>query len=115
LIREKTLGVKLYIGVDTFGLPHVMFVSMANVTDCEGVVTMIGYVVSHLSKGQTVLVDGSYTGEVFVNSVKGLIGVAVEVVTRSELHKFVVLPKRWVVECSFGWLGDYRLLWKNCE
>ncbi|MDR2699390.1 MAG: hypothetical protein LBC12_00985 [Nitrososphaerota archaeon] len=33
------------IGVDTFGLPHVMFVSTANVTDCEGAVTMIGYAV----------------------------------------------------------------------
>ncbi|MDR1932501.1 MAG: transposase, partial [Spirochaetales bacterium] len=32
-----------------------------------------------------------------------------------ELHKFVVLPKRWVVERSFGWLDKARRLWKNCE
>ncbi|MDR2699790.1 MAG: transposase [Nitrososphaerota archaeon] len=31
------------------------------------------------------------------------------------MHKFVVLPKRWIVERSFGWLEDYRLLWKICE
>ena len=30
-----------------------------------------------------------------------------------ELYKLVVLPKRWIVERSFGWLEDYRLLWKN--
>ena len=76
---------------------------------------MIGYAASCLSKCLKVLVDGGYTGENFANSVKKLIGAAVEVVKRNELHKFVVLPKRWVVERSFGWLEDYRLLWKNCE
>ncbi|MGL9702825.1 MAG: transposase, partial [Wolbachia sp.] len=34
---------------------------------------------------------------------------------RSELHTFVVLPKRWVVERSFAWLEKCRRLWKNCE
>ena len=64
---------------------------------------------------QKVLVDGGYTGENFANSIKELIGAEVEVVKRNELHKFAVLPKRWIVERSFGWLEDYRLLWKNCE
>ena len=39
----------------------------------------------------------------------------VEVVKRNELHTFAVLPKRWVVERSFGWLEKSRRLWKNCE
>ena len=34
---------------------------------------------------------------------------------RSKLHKFAVIPKRWVVERSFGWLEKCRRLWKNCE
>ena len=51
----------------------------------------------------------------FTSRVKYLIGADVEVIKRSELHKFVVLPKRWIVERSFGWLEDYRLLWENCE
>ena len=38
-----------------------------------------------------------------------------EVVKRNELHTFVVLPKRWVVERSFAWLEKCRRLWKNCE
>ena len=92
-----------------------MFVSTANVTDRDGAITMIGYAAPHLSKCLKVLVDGGYTGEAFANSVKNLIGADVEVVKRNELHKFAVLPKRWIVERSFGWLEDYRLLWKNCE
>ena len=76
---------------------------------------MIGYAAPNLSKCLKVLVDGGYTGENFSNSVKHLIGAEVEVVKRNELHKFAVLPKRWIVERSFAWLEDYRLLWKNCE
>jgi transposase len=92
-----------------------MFVSTADITDRNGAISMIGCAAPCLSKCQTVLVDGGYTGEDFANGVEKLIGADVEVVKRNELHKFAVLPKRWIVERSFGWLEDYRLLWKNCE
>ncbi|MHB9291168.1 putative IS5 family transposase ISCaa8 [Hollandina sp. SP2] len=62
-----------------------------------------------------VLWDGGYSGENFAGAVKVLIGAEGEVVKRNELHTFVVLPKRWVVERSFGWLEKFRRLWKNCE
>jgi len=35
---------------------------------------------------------------------------AIEVVKRSEPHTFKVLPRRWVVERTFGWLGRFRRL-----
>ncbi|MDE5067022.1 transposase, partial [Wolbachia endosymbiont of Drosophila leontia] len=47
--------------------------------------------------------------------IKATIGATVEVIKRSELHSFIVLPKRWVVERSFAWLEKCRRLWKNCE
>ena len=92
-----------------------MFVTAADVIDRNGTILMIGYAASCLTKCIKVLVDGGYTGEIFANTVKKLIGADVEVVKRNELHKFAILPKRWIVERSFGWLEDYRLLWKNCE
>ena len=92
-----------------------MFVTTADVTDRNGAITMIGYASPRLPQCIKVLVDGGYTGEPFSDSVKELIGADVEVVKRNELHKFVVLPKRWIVERTFGWIEDYRLLWKNCE
>ncbi len=64
---------------------------------------------------EKVLVDGSYTGEMFAKEIKDLLGAEVEVAKRSELHNFVVIPKRWVVERSFSWLEKCRRLWKNCE
>jgi transposase len=60
------------------------------------------------------LVDGGYTGEPFAGVMKELVGASVEVVQRNELHTFVVLPKKWVVERSFAWLEKCRRLWKNC-
>ena len=69
----------------------------------------------NLSRVEKFLVDGGYSGERFANRVKDICGAQVEVVKRSELHKFVVLPRRWVVEHLFGWLGKFRRLWKNCE
>ena len=92
-----------------------MFVSTADITDRSGAISMLGYAAPFLSKCLKVLADGGYTGDKFANSVKKLIGADVEVVKRNELHKFAVLPKRWIVERSFGWLENYRLLWKNCE
>ena len=62
-----------------------------------------------------ILFDGGYTGEVFATTIKNLTGADVEIAKRSELHKFVVMPKRWIVERSFGWLDKCRRLWKNCE
>ena len=70
------------------------------------------YIVPTLEK---VLCDGGYTGENFATKIKAITGAEVEIAKRSELHKFVVMPKRWIVERSFGWLDKCRRLWKNCE
>jgi transposase len=76
---------------------------------------MIGDTKENLEDVKNVLVDGGYSGEKFSSEVKIIIGAIVEVAKRSELHKFVVIPKRWVVERSFAWLEKHRRLWKNCE
>ncbi len=69
----------------------------------------------NLSAVQKILVDAGYTGEKFASKIKTIINANVEVIKRNELHSFVVLPKKWVVERSFAWLEKCRRLWKNCE
>ena len=54
-------------------------------------------------------------GQPFAEKVKELVHAEVEVAKRSELHTFKVMPKRWIVERSFGWLQKCRRLWRNCE
>jgi len=112
---KKVSGIKRHIAVDTMGLPHAIIVTRANVTDRSGAIEMITLNLENLSCVRKFLVDGGYSGENFANAVKELCGADVEVVKRDELHKFVVLPKRWVVERAFGWLDKARRLWKNCE
>jgi len=112
---KKISGIKRHIAVDTNGLPHAITVTTANVTDRDGAVLMAQENKKALSKVANLLVDGGYTGQPFAEKIQQILQASVEVVKRSELHTFKVLPKRWVVERSFGWLEKCRRLWKNCE
>ena len=112
---KKVSGIKRHITVDTNGLPHAILVTTANVSDRAGAVAMFLMNDDTLSSVVNILVDGAYTGENFAGEVKAILGATVEVAKRSELHKFAVIPKRWVVERSFAWLEKCRRLWKNCE
>jgi transposase len=108
-------GIKRHIGVDTNGLPHMIHVTTANVTDRAGALQGFALYKSNLVNVTNVLVDAGYTGEPFATGVKDVLGATVDVAKRSELHTFAVIPKRWVVERSFAWLEKCRRLWKNCE
>lgn len=112
---KKVSGIKRHIAVDTNGLPHAIHVTTANISDKAGAREMIESNKSSLSCVVNILCDGGYTGKPFADAVKEAIGADVEIVKRNELHQFVVLPKRWVVERTFGWLDKCRRLWKNCE
>ena len=107
-------GIKRHIGVDTNGLPHMIHVTTANVTDRARALEGFTVYKSNLINVVNVLVDGGYTGEPFALGVQGILVATVEVAKRRELHTFAVIPKRWVVERSFAWLEKCRRLWKNC-
>jgi transposase len=112
---KKVSGIKRHIVVDTNGLPHAIEITTANITDREGALQAFSLHCSRLSEVKKVMVDGGYTGKPFADEVKRILNAEVEVAKRSELHTFAVIPKRWVVERSFGWLEKCRRLWKNCE
>lgn len=114
---KKVSGIKRHIGVDTQGLPHAIAVTTAEVTDRKGALQAMQRCKDSLDKVQNVLADSGYVGEPFAQSVRETLGdaVTVQIAKRSELHKFAVIPKRWVVERSFVWLEKNRRLWKNCE
>ena len=112
---KKVSGIKLHIGVDTNGLPHAMIMTTANVTDRDGAIEMLTTCAPNLDNVAKALCDGGYTGVNFANAVESLINAEVEIAKRNELHNFAVIPKRWVVERTFGWLENFRRLWKNCE
>ena len=104
--------------MDILGLPHAIMITTADVTDRNGAIEMVDYycgITDNLSLIKKVLVDGGYTGQNFADEIKRISKAEVEVVKRNELHTFSVIPKRWIVERSFGWIDKCRRLWKNCE
>jgi transposase len=112
---KKVSGIKRHIAVDTQRMPHAVAVTTAEVTDRNGALVAIDRCKPNLELVENVLVDGGYTGQPFADSVMERLKATVQVVKRNELHMFVVLPKRWIVERSFAWLEKCRRLWKNCE
>ena len=114
---KKVSGIKRHIAVDTQGLPHAVAVTTAEVTDRKGALEAIRRGKSGLGQVKSVLGDSGYVGKPFALCVQEILGaqVTVQIAKRSELHKFAVIPKRWVVERSFAWLEKNRRLWKNCE
>ena len=112
---KKVSGIKRHIAVDSQGLPHAVAVTTAEVTDRKGTLQALDRCQSGLSQVKAVLSDGSYAGEPFAKAVRNMLGATVQIAKRREMHKFAVIPKRWVVERSFAWLEKCRRLWKNCE
>jgi transposase len=114
---KKVSGIKRHIGVDTQGLPHAIAVTTAEVTDRKGALLAMKRCKDSLDKVQNVLADSGYVGEPFAQGVRETLSeeVTVQIAKRSDLYKFAVIPKRWVVERSFAWLEKNRRLWKNCE
>ncbi|WP_425382529.1 IS5 family transposase [Spiroplasma endosymbiont of Melieria omissa] len=112
---KKISGIKRHIIVDSQGLPHAIYITTAEKTDRNSAIIMIENEKENLSAVQKIIVDAGYTGEKFASEIKTIINANVKVIKRNELHTFVVLPKRWIVERSFAWLEKYRRLWKNCE
>ena len=103
---KKVSSIKRHVAVDTQGLPHATSVTTAGVTDRKGALQAMRRCKASLGKVQTVLADAGYVGEPFALGVREILsqGAAVQIAKRSELHKFAVIPKRWVVQRSFAWL-----------
>jgi putative transposase len=85
-----------------------------NIQDRDGGKLVLAKMVGCFSRIKLIWADGGYAGT-FVNVAKQVYRRVIEIVKRSEMGKFVVLPKRWIVERTFGWFSKYRRLSKDYE
>jgi transposase len=91
-------------------------VHAADIQDRDGGVLLIGALFGLYPFLLKLYADGGYQGARFQDGLKAVCSrVNVEIVKRSDLHKFVVLPKRWIVERTIGWLNRCRRLSKDWE
>ena len=93
-----------------------VLVTEANGSERLGAVVVLHEAKAKLSRLEVVWVDQGYSGPNFKRAVQQVCGekVRVEIIER-ESRQFEVLPKRWIVERSFGWINRYRRLSKDYE
>ena len=112
-------GRKRHLLVDTLGLLLMVVVTAAGISAQQGARQVFANLDQKRQKFPRlvrILADGTYRGEAFMRWVMDSFQWILEVVLRSDQVKgFVVQPKRWVVERSFGWLLWSRRLSKDYE
>ena len=101
--------------MDTLGLPLAIVVTGADIPERDGGEDVLIEMKGLYFRLEKIWADGGYSGENFAKIAKRLKR-TIEVVKRSDNMKgFKVLPKRWIVERTFSWLGRYRRLSKDYE
>lgn len=110
-------GRKRHILVDTLGLLIAVVVTSAGVQDYHGAKPVFEAVRGRCPRLQIVWADGIYEKQWLIEWVKAECGWELRIIKRSDKEKkgFEKLPKRWVVERTFSWLGRYRRLSKDYE
>jgi transposase len=108
-------GRKRHIAVDTGGLLLVVLVTMAGIQDRDGGLRLLALLRERFSTVTLVWADGGYAARLVIWAQRVLAS-TVTVVKRSDDAKgFVVLPRRWVVERTFGWISKNRRCVRDYE
>ena len=111
---KKIKGRKRFMLVDTFGLLIAVKVVAASTPERDGAKQLLGKVHQErqrLPRLVRIWVDGGFSGEDFLQWVMDTFRLILAVVLRPEGVKgFILLPKRWMVERSYGWLHWCRRL-----
>lgn len=112
---KKTKGRKRNIATDCLGLLLMVTVTAASVQDRDGAHRLLALLRERFSTISLVWADGGYAGRLVTWAHK-VLRLAVTIVKRTDnIAGFVVLPRRWVVERTFGWLTRHRRLVRDYE
>lgn len=113
---KKIKGRKRHIVTDTEGnLVHAL-IHTADIQDRDGAPLLLGEIVRRFPWLRHIFADGGYAGDKLRDALARLGKWSFEIIKRSDAAKgFEVLPRRWVVERTFAWLGRNRRLAKDFE
>jgi putative transposase len=113
---KKVKGRKRHIVTDTNGFMVGVVVHSAAIQDRDGAVPTLQSIRRFYPFLRHLFADGGYSGDKLKQALKGKGDWTIEVIRRCDDTKaFKVLPRRWVVERSFAWLGRCRRLAKDWE
>jgi len=112
---KKINGTKRHIAVDAIGLLLTVLVTAASVQDRDAARPLLWNLRRAFPSITLAWADGGYAGKL-VSWAKTRLNLTLQIVKRpDDLHTFKVLPRRWVVERTFAWLGKCRRLSKDRE
>lgn len=111
---KKIKGRKRHLLTDTLGLIIALVVHAADIQDRDGAKLLLRRAGRALVSLVKIFADGGYAGTLIAWT-KDVFDVELEIVKRNELHRFVVLPKRWVIERTNAWVSIARRLAKDYE
>lgn len=111
---KKTKGRKRHLLTDTQGLLLDVRVHSALVQDRDGAKILLRHAKKTLDSMTKIFADGGYAGKLIM-WVQKQFDITLEIVKRNELHKFVVLPIRWIIERTNAWVSQARRLAKDYE
>ena len=112
---KKINGRKRHLAVDVEGFLLAVVVTAANVGDRMGAKLLVIAVLNICTRLKLIWADSGYDGAPLRGWVRSVAGATLQVIKRTEQHTFRVVPRRWVVERSFGWLLRYRRLVRDYE
>jgi putative transposase len=114
---KKTKGRKRFLCVDTLGLIMDVTILAADTPERTGAQALLQPMLSRHRGLRTLWADGGFSGPTFADWVKQQHPrLVVDIVKRSDTAcGFTVLPKRWIVERTFGWLMRNRRLVRDYE
>jgi putative transposase len=102
-------GIKRHIVVDTLGLLLAVVVHSAGIAERKGGAMVVNKLKQSWTQMKKIFADGGYSlvGKA-AQTLQTLGGYVLEIVRRTDLSTFQVLPKRWIVERTFAWIDTNR-------
>ena len=114
--NKKLTGRKRFIIVDVLGLVLALRLTSANVGERAGALLLFTALGQRFIRLKTILADQGFAGINFLATVKVTYQLTVDVVCGVlGVKGFQVVPKRWIVERTFGWWAFHRRLAKDYE